>query len=119
MLLGPMYSCWSAIIECFVGCNDFEPCPLEDPAVESFPFQGLPLDLQIYIVNLLPLRKLAQLASASKGLHTMYSDRVSNRDAVVAALLEGYFSEEFRQGLSTAAIALPRDLVVDTEVRGI
>jgi hypothetical protein len=85
--------------------------------VFTFPISDLHPDLQGYILGMLPLRKLAQIAHLSNAVHKMYLERVKERDAHVADLMETYFTAEFREGLSPADTRLPRDLVVDLRVR--
>jgi hypothetical protein len=85
--------------------------------VFDFPISDLHSDLQGYILGMLPLRKLAQIAHLSKSVHKMYLERVKERDAHVADLMESYFTAEFREGLSPADTRLPRDLIVDLRVR--
>jgi hypothetical protein len=65
----------------------------------------------------IPLRKMAQLACLSRDMHALYLERVQERDAHVAALLELHFDGSFWRELSPAQMALPRDLVVDLLVR--
>jgi hypothetical protein len=84
--------------------------------VEVFPFPDLPLELQWQILGRLSFRELAQLACLSKQLRAFCMDRVRERDRVVADHLESDFTPEFREGLSPAQTALPRDLVVDPQV---
>jgi hypothetical protein len=86
--------------------------------VKVFPFPDLPVDLQRQIAGRLSFRDLAQLACLSKQLRAFCTDRVRERDGVVAVRLESEFTPEFREGLSPAQTALPRDLVVDPQVRG-
>jgi hypothetical protein len=90
--------------------------PLE-VEVFSFPNSDLHLDLQGHVLEMLPLRKLAQIAPLSKRVHKMYLERVKERDAQVADLIKTYFTPEFREGLSPAETRLPRDLIVDLRVR--
>jgi hypothetical protein len=84
-----------------------------------FALQDLPLDLQREIVACLSFRQLAQLACLSNQLRAFCMDRVRERDGVVAARLRSDFTAEFRKGLSPAQTALPRDLLVDPQVRGL
>ncbi len=77
----------------------------------------LPADLQQVILGGLSLRGMALLACLSKELRKRYLERVKQRDAVVAGLLESHFTPEFRQGLSGLQTALSRDLIVDPPVR--
>jgi hypothetical protein len=86
------------------------------------PLLELPPDLQRHILGWVPLRGLAQLACLNKELRSMYLDRVMQRDAVIASLLESHFTPDFLQGLSCrqmacAQMALPRDLMFDPPVR--
>jgi hypothetical protein len=74
--------------------------------------------MQAHVVGFLTFHELAQQACVSKQLHTLYMDRVMERDRVVAARLESDFTAEVRDRLSPAQTALPRDLVVDPQVRG-
>ncbi len=83
----------------------------------SLPFFDLPGDLQQLIWGLVPLRKLAQMASLSKELRVVCLDRVKKRDAAVATMVESCTTAEFREGLWWAKTALPRDLIVDPPVR--
>jgi hypothetical protein len=78
----------------------------------------LPVDMQEVVVGFLSFRELAQLACVSKQLRTFCLNRVRERDRVVATRLESDFTPEFREGLSPAQTALPRDLLVDPKVRG-
>ncbi len=84
---------------------------------DIFSLLELPEDMLRIIVGYLPLADLARLACVSKELHTPYVERVNQRDTAVSALLELHFTAEFRQGLSPAQTALPRDLVADPQVR--
>jgi hypothetical protein len=83
-----------------------------------FTFPDLPLELQREIVGHLSLCELAQMACLSNQLRAFCTDRVRERDGVVAARLESDFTAEFREGLSPAQTALPRDFMVEPEVRG-
>jgi hypothetical protein len=78
---------------------------------------ALPLHLQRLIIESLPLRTLAQMACLNRDLRTLYLERVSKRDTVVAGILESQFTADFRQRLTPDATALPRDLVVHPPVR--
>ncbi len=85
-----------------------------------FPFPDLPVELQRQIVEVLSpsLQELAQLACLNKQLRAFYMDRVRERDRVVAVRVKSDFAAGFREALSPALTALPRDLVVDPQVRG-
>jgi hypothetical protein len=86
---------------------------LEEPSILD-----LPVDMQRVILGSLSFGEAAKLACTSKDILTLYEERVTERDAVVAAGLESQFTAEFREGLSSAQTALPRDLVVDPQVGG-
>jgi hypothetical protein len=85
--------------------------------LSDIPFFDLPVDLQRLVLGRVPLRALAKVACLNKELCNMYLDRVAERDAVVAFLLQSHFTADFRDGLSVTQTALPRDLVVDPQVR--
>jgi hypothetical protein len=85
--------------------------------VEVFPLLDLPPDMQRVILGYVPLPDLARLACVSKELRTAYVERVTKRDATVAALLGSHFVAAFREGLSPAHTGLPWDLIVDPLVR--
>jgi hypothetical protein len=84
---------------------------------EAFPLLELPLEMQALILGYLPLRDLAQLACLGKNPRTVYWNRVIERDAVVADLVKLHFTAEFRDSLRQVDTALPRDLIVDPQVR--
>jgi hypothetical protein len=81
-------------------------------------FNDVPRVHQRRIVEMadIPLRELAQLACLCKDIHALYLERVQERDAHVANLLVSYFRADFREGLTSAQTALPRDLIVDFRV---
>jgi hypothetical protein len=81
------------------------------------PFFDLPLDLQRLVLGRVPLRALAKVAWLNKQLCKVYLDRVKVRDASVASLLQSHFTAAFRDGLLVMETALPRDLIVDPQVR--
>jgi hypothetical protein len=76
-----------------------------------------PADLQRHILGFVPLRGMAQLACLDKELRAVYLDRVEQRNAVVAGLLESHCTPDFRGGLSCMQTALPRDFIVEPSVR--
>jgi hypothetical protein len=82
-----------------------------------FPLRALPEEMQRLILGHLPLRDLARVACLSMDFRTSYWERVTQRDTVVADLLQSQFSAAFREGLTLADTALPRDLIVDSPVR--
>jgi hypothetical protein len=106
--LGSIHNTACALVRLGVGVMVLATCHLLD----------LPEDLQRLILRKVPLRESAQVACLGTRLRTVYLDRVKERDAAVAGLLESHFTAEFREGLSSAEIALPRDLIVDPQVRG-
>jgi hypothetical protein len=81
------------------------------------PFLKFPADLQRLILGWTPLRTLAQLACQNKELLDVYLDRVKQRDAVVAGLVQSQFTPEFRERVSNTQTALPRDFIADPPVR--
>jgi hypothetical protein len=81
------------------------------------PLLEFPPDLQRRILGLLPLREMAQLACLNKDLRAVHLDRVKQRDAVVAGLLESHCRPEFREGLLCLQTALPQDFIFDPPVR--
>ncbi len=81
------------------------------------PFLDLPEEMQRLVLRYIPLRQFAQLACLRKELRMLYLERVGERDVVVAAVLKSHFTAEFSEGLTDAQIALPRDLLVQPEVR--
>ncbi len=85
---------------------------------DVFPLFELPADMQRVILGYLPLVDLARLARLNKELRIACVERVTKRDAAVTALLESHFPPAFREGLTPAHTALPRDLVVHPPVRG-
>jgi hypothetical protein len=80
-------------------------------------FLDLPPDMQRLILGRISFREMAQLACLSRKLRSLYLERVEQRDAAVGSLLESHFTPEFRAGLSSTQIALPRDLIADPPVR--
>ncbi len=83
---------------------------------EVFPLFDLPADMQRLVLGYVPLADLARLACLTKQLRTAYVDRVTKRDTAVTARLGSHFTPAFREGLTPAQTALPRDLVVDPPV---
>jgi hypothetical protein len=83
---------------------------------ELFPLLDLPAEMQGLVLGYLPLADLARLACLNKELRAAYGERVTKRDTAVAALLQSQFTAKFRQGLSPAQTALPRDLVAHPQV---
>jgi hypothetical protein len=83
---------------------------------EAFPLFDLPEDLQRQVMRFVPLRGLAQLACMRKSLRTAYSERVMQRDEIVAARVSSDFTSEYRERLSYAKTSLPRDLIVEPPV---
>jgi hypothetical protein len=83
---------------------------------ELFPLLDLPAEMQRLVLGYLPLTDLARLACLNKELRAAYGERVTKRDTAVAALLQSQFTAKFRQGLSPAQTALPRDLVAHPQV---
>jgi hypothetical protein len=81
------------------------------------PLLNIPSELHRLILEYLPLLTLARLASTSKDFWAAYWGRVQERDRVVATRVKSDFTAEFREGLSPADTALPRDLHVDPPVR--
>jgi hypothetical protein len=59
---------------------------------------------------------MAQLACLNKELHNVYLDRVKQRDAVFASLVDSHFPLRILMGLSDTPMALPRDLIVNPPV---
>jgi hypothetical protein len=90
-----------------------------EPHVQKCGFNDVPRVHQRHIVEMaeIPLRALAQLACLCKDMHALYLERVQERDAHVANLLVSCFEADFRDGLTPAQTALPRDLIVDFRVR--
>jgi hypothetical protein len=132
MKLKLIFKCCGALVHFFRGVRQKFSLPLrlrlrnneldararsQEVEVFTFPVSDLHPDLQGHILEMLPLRKLAQIAPLSKRVHKMYLERVKERDAHVEDLIETYFTPEFREGLSPAETRLPMDLIVDLRVR--
>jgi hypothetical protein len=80
-------------------------------------FLDLPPDMQRLILGWISLREMAQLACLSTELRIFYLERVKQRDAAVASLLESHFSPESLEGLPSSQTALPRDSIIHPPVR--
>jgi hypothetical protein len=72
----------------------------------------MPIDLQLAILEYIPLAELARLATLSKGIRAAYKDRLQERQTCISAGLAQGWPEEVTEGLSAADIAVPRDFVV-------
>jgi hypothetical protein len=82
-------------------------------------FLDLSVEWQVEITRGIPLRDLAQLACISRDLRGVYARRVAQRDALTAVLVRTHFinQDRFQEGLTTDQTALPRDLIVQAQVR--
>jgi hypothetical protein len=100
-----------------IGLHAMLPSGVSGAALAPLPFLEFPPDLQRHILSSNPLQQGAQLACLNKELRAGYMDRVKQRDAAVASLLESHPTPEFRQGLSCAQTAFPRDLIINPPVR--
>jgi hypothetical protein len=76
-----------------------------EPSVIAF--FDLPVDVQRLVLGRARLQALAKVACLNQQLCNVYLDRVEERDASVASLLQSHFTADFRDGLSVMETALP------------
>jgi hypothetical protein len=83
---------------------------------QGLAWTDMPLDIQLLIIEYLPLADLARMATMSNFMLAAYSERLQERQACIEASLAEDWPLEITQGLSAADMAVPKDLIVTPPV---
>jgi hypothetical protein len=75
----------------------------------------MPLDIQLSVLAYVPLADLARLATLSKGMRAVYTERLQERETCIDARVDKA-PDDVIQRLAAVDIAVPRDLVVTPPV---
>lgn len=75
-----------------------------------------PLDIQLLILEYIPLAQLARLATLCKLMQAVYGERLQERETCIQARMAEAWPAEVTEGLSAADTAVPRDLITSSPV---
>jgi hypothetical protein len=103
------------------GCNCTYCClPIaEGPwanAVPAVGWEDIPADVQHLVLGQAPFKKLAKLAPVCKSLHTVWEERLAQRQLAVDSIQDGTWPEAVVRGLLLNDTELPRDLITPAMV---